>query len=172
MNKKVWIGCIYLLWIFLVAFALLKLFFAEAFAAGVSNPKIAEIGAFIDGHLLVSYIAYLVPGYFTYFCFLCACSQKWNLTWKEHVAVLVWDLFINVVFIVSAALAQTIDVVFMVVMPIVIKSNYKQFVSVFVVHYIGQLLILLIRGVPLQLVGVDFATQFIIVLDSYVWLLL
>lgn len=160
------------MWAFLVLFSIAKLFFTEAFILCMSNQKIITIGEWIDAHILVEQVILFVTSYFTYFFYLCACKQVWNLTVKEHAVVFVVNTVLSVLSYFAPDFGFTFDIAFMILLPCVFKATYTQFTTIFVAHYIGQCLLLLIRSKPLLLLGVDFATQFLLSADAYLWLAL
>lgn len=172
MNKRVLKTMIFLLWIFLVSFQIVKIFFGEWFAIRISNENILQIGAFIDEHEWLKQGLYVITSWFTYFCYLCACKQKWNLTIKEHLALIIVMAILVVLRKFFPIIGMNIDVVLMVFIPCCMKAEYKQVAIIFTVHSLGQLLLLNIRSLPLLLLGTDFVTQFILSMDAYLWLVL
>lgn len=60
----------------------------------------------------------------------------------------------------------------MVILPFVLKGDYRTFVIIFTTHIIGQLAISFIRGAEIALVDFNTVSTFICGLDAYIWLLL
>ena len=92
---------------------------------------------------------YFITSWFTYFCYLCACKQKWNLTLKEHLALIIVIAILIVLRKFLPIIGLNIDVVLMVFIPCCMKANYKQVAIIFTVHSLGQLLLLLLLGLGL-----------------------
>lgn len=172
MNKKVLQTTIYLLWLFLLAFAIVKLFFGEWFSIQITNQKIIAIGKVIDENkwlkLTIDCIVSLLTAHF----YLCAGVQKWALKWWQYLIILGLSVGVNFLYLWNANIATEINLIIMIAMPFLLGANYLSFVAVFLAHYLGQIAILFIRSEPLYLVDTNYATQFILLFDMHIWLAL
>ena len=172
MNKKVLRTVIYLLWAFLIAFALLKTVWAEKFAIAVSSPNIIKIGSFIDNHIWLKQIVHCIWTLATYQFYLCACCHKWHLNWKQYLIltpIIIGLTYLNWYF---PAVMVGVNFVFMFATPFFLKAKYIDVVIIFAAHTLGQLAISYIRSQPMYLADVNTITQFICCIDAYVWLVI
>lgn len=172
MNRKVLWSMIVLLWNFLIGFAILKLFFAQEFLAVMDNPKIIQIGSFIDSHPWATVLADTILSSLAMHFYLCACKRTWHLSVLEYVSLIVYVLVLVLVYTLNSTLGMIMDLCGMILIPISIKIPTKHWVSVFILHQAGQILTLFVRSEPLYLASTDYATQLILVFDLYVWLVL
>lgn len=172
MNKKVLKSTIYLCWVFLICFALLKTVFAEQFLVAVNNEKVITIGRFIDQHIVLQQTTYLLTTFVTYHFFLCACIQKWHLTKMQYLKLAIIVLVTNVIKFFIPSLSLIINMLVMVILPFRLKAEYKSFVTIFIAHYLGQLAVSFIRSQPLDLADVNTITALVCAGDMYIWLLL
>lgn len=171
MNRKVLLTMIVLLWFFLFAFMAIKLFFPNELVAVVENTRIREIGDFIDNNLWVRVLVDSLVGILTMHFYLCSCKQRWRLSLSEYIIVIAYSFGITLLKLVTP-IFNWADLVAPLVLPLLLKFNSKQSLCVFILHTFGQPLLLLIRSEPLYLVSTNYATQFILLFDVYIWLVL
>ena len=174
MNKRVLRTMIILCWVFLGAYAILKLIpqLADKFVIVVNNEKIVKAGQFIDEREWLGNIIYFFTTLLTYQFYLCACCHKWFLSIKQYLVslVIIMPTFIANVFIPQVALI--LNFVAMIVLPYLLKADFRTFVIIFTTHTIGQLVIGYIRSENLMCIDINFLSQAIMMIDAYVWLLL
>lgn len=174
MNKNVLRTMIILCWVFLALYAVLKLVpqLASKFVIVVNNEKIVKAGRFIDSRVGLGDIIYFLTTLLTYQFYLCACCHKWFLSIKQYLVSLaiIVPTFIANVFIPQVAL--TLNFVAMIVLPYLLKADFRTFVIIFTTHTLGQLALGYIRSENLMCVDVNFLSQAIMLMDMYVWLLL
>jgi hypothetical protein len=65
-----------------------------------------------------------------------------------------------------------VSVILMFLLPYLFKATFKDTITIFIAHSVGQLLVAFIRSEPLNLIDVNIATQFICGIDAYFWLVL
>lgn len=172
MNKRVLKTMIYLCWAFLLAYALLKTVWADAFSVSISNAKIIAIGNFIDKRFWLRQTIYAFTTLLTYHFYLCACCFKWHLNLKETIISLVFIIPVFILNIYVPSVGYILGYLIMFLIPYLLKANYKQVVIIYSTHILGQILISFIRSQPVDLIDINILTQLICVLDMYVWLLL
>jgi hypothetical protein len=172
MNRKVLWSMIALLWGFLIGFVILKLFFAQEFLAVMSNPRIIQIGRFIDSHSWATVLADTILSSLAMHFYLCACKRIWHLSVIEYISLIVYVFVLVLVYKFNATLGMIMDLCGMILIPVSIKLSTKHWVSIFILHQAGQILTLFVRSEPLYLASTDYATQLILVFDLYVWLVL
>lgn len=172
MNKRVLWAMIVLLWVFLIGFAVIKLFFAEWFVAVVENDKILKIGSFIDNSFVLTAITDTLVSFLAMHFYLCSCKQVWRLPVTVYALLFAYTAISVLVFSWNSTVASVLDILALICVPLLLKSKVKQTISVFVLHEVGQILLLFVRSEPLYLASTNYATQFVILFDSYVWLML
>lgn len=174
MNKKVLKTMIILCWVFLAAYAILKLVpqLASKFVIVVNNEKLVAVGKFIDSRVWLQQIVYGLTTLLTYHFYLCACIKKWHLTIKQYIVLVAIIIVTNTIKYYLQDLSFIINVLIMVILPFVLKGDYRTFVIIFTTHTLGQLAISFIRSQELYLVDTNIVAQSIMMLDAYVWLLL
>ena len=106
MNRKVLWSMIVLLWNFLIGFAILKLFFAQEFLAVMDNPKIIQIGSFIDSHPWATVLADTILSSLAMHFYLCACKRTWHLSVLEYVSLIVYVLVLVLVYTLNSTLGM------------------------------------------------------------------
>ena len=172
MNKRVLWAMIVLLWVFLIGFAVIKLFFAEWFVAAVENEKIIYVGSIIDGSRWLTLIADAIIGSLAIHFYLCACKSVWKLRVIEYICVFLYSLCLAYFQPIVPSVIFLIDGACFIAVPILMGVHWKRVIAVFLAHDVGQILILFIRSQHMYLEGADYVTSLILVFDVYVWLLL
>lgn len=165
---------IILCWVFLIAFALLKTIpqLESKFVIIINNENIVNAGEFVDNNVWLQQCIYGITTLLTYHFYLCACIKKWHLSWKQYLALTAIVAISNTIKYFLPSLTLIINVLIMVILPFVLKGDYRTFIIIFVTHYLGQLAIVYIRGAELQLVNFNTISTLICCIDAYVWLLL
>lgn len=172
MNKKVLKTVIHICWAFLICYAILKLFLAEQFVAVVNNDRIISVGRYIDSHTFLKQLVHTATSLLTYQFYLCACCRKWRLTRKQYIIAIltvVPSVFINWYF---PMIGMQLSVILMFLLPYLFKATFKDTITIFIAHSVGQLLVAFIRSEPLNLIDVNIVTQLICTIDAYIWLVL
>ena len=174
MNKKVLKTMIALVVIFLCALYVLKIFFPEEFVMVIENEQLIKIGEYVDNNLWLHIILACITSFITYWLYLCAVTRKWYLNWKEILMVLGVIAITQTLysFDETVDLASGISIISMLILPVFSKADLKDVAIVFSIHYMAQLLSTLIRGLPLLLTNVNYATIFLMTIECYFWLLL
>lgn len=172
MNKRVLRAMIAMLWSFLIAFAIIKMFFAEWFIAAIDNDKIIMIGSLIDESRFLTILADSLIGTLAIHFYLCSCKSVWRLHIFEYICIFLYSLAVSTIQPHFPDLIFYVDGALFVVVPILMGVNWKRVALVFLAHDVGQMLILFIRSQEMYLEGADYVTSLILVFDVYVWLLL
>lgn len=174
MNKKVLHTMIILCWVFLGAYALLKLIpqMADKFVIAVNNERIVKAGQFIDERIWLQQIVFGLTTLLTYHFYICACIHKWHLSWKQYIVLVVVIAATNTIKYYLPAYAVYVNVLIMVLYPFILKADFRTFVIIFTTHTLGQIAISFIRGAEISLVDQNTVSTIICCMDAYVWLLL
>ena len=172
MNKKVIKAMLVLVVVFLVGLYVLKIFFPEQFVMAISNPKLIEIGNYIDTHKWAFYIYGFITSSITYFLYFNACFKQWRFNWKQ------WLVFIVVILgnfglsFVDTTLCATFSILSMLLVPLIFKADMRYTAVVFSTHYLAQSLTLSIRNLPMYFVNINSIIMALVTLEMYFWLLL
>lgn len=174
MNKRVLKTTVYLCWAFLIAFAILKIWFADEFAIAITNQHILSAGSFIDARPWLQQIIAWLTTFITYHFYLCACCMKWRLSLKQYILVAVITALTNTLkyYVNDSNVTLIINITIMVLLPYVFKADYGTFVIILLAHYMGQILITVIRGEALNEMTYNSINIIIMMADAFVWLLL
>ena len=174
MNKRVLKTTIYLCWAFLIAFAILKIWFADEFAIAITNQHILSAGSFIDARPWLQQIIAWLTTFITYHFYLCACCMKWRLSLKQYILVAVITALTNTLkyYVNDSNVTLIVNITIMVLLPYMFKADYGTFVIILLAHYMGQILITVIRGEALNEMTYNSINIIIMMADAYVWLLL
>lgn len=174
MNKKVLKTMIILCWVFLGAFALLKLIpqLASKFAIAINNEKVVGAGIFIDNRVWLQQIIHLCFTLLTYQFYLCACCKVWKLTLKQYGLALLFIIPNQVLTYFFPQVGSSIAFVIMFCLPCLYKADYRTVAIIFATHVLGQLAISFIRSEPLYMANVNTISQILMCIDQYVWLIL
>lgn len=172
MNKKLLQAVIGLVWFFLTAFCIIKIFFGEYFVAVVSNDKLMMVGHFIDTHPAVTFLVNVLVGFFGAHFYYCACIQVWRLSESKYCIVLCHVIIVVLVSVFIPILGTILDFAAMIFIPILFNAKPKQVITIFCLHHLSAALSLLIRSEPLYLASTDYATTFILLFDAYLCIIL
>jgi hypothetical protein len=171
-NKKIYISMLVLAISFLVAMYVLKIFFPQEFMLAIQNERIIMVGEFINSHLWLRYICYLVTSFFTYWLFCCACCHKLKLKWNECLYILIAIICIAVVELFDFNISTHLSIASFLVLPALMGGDLKTTAVVYSIHGIAQCLMLGIRNLPMYLVSVNYLTIFFVGIETYLWLIL
>ena len=172
MNKRLLQTVIGLVWFFLVAFCITKIFFGEYFVAVVTNDKLIMVGHFIDTHPAVTFLVNVLVGFFGAHFYYCACIQVWRLPESKYCIVFCHVLIAAFVSVFNAFIGTLLDFAAMIIIPILFNAKFKQIITIFCLHHLSAALSLFIRSEPLYLASTDYATTFILLFDAYLCIIL
>lgn len=172
MNKKIFVTMLILSVCLLAGMYVAKIFFPQEFVFVIENQRIVAIGEYIDSHAWAYYLCCGITAYITYYLYCCACAGKRHLNIKENLIVIAFIIITRVVNFFDVNIATHISICSFFVIPWICKFNLKTAVIVYTVHGFAQILSLNIRDLPLYLTNTNFATTFLLGIESYFWLLL
>lgn len=172
MNKKVIKIMIALVMVFLVALYVLKIFFPEQFMMAIQNERIVAFGNMVDNSWWLHEICAIITSFVTYWLYLCACTRKWSLNWKEIVAVLLVIAITHGLYEWDVNIASGFSIISMFMLPAIFKADLTPTAVTFSFHYTAQLLSTKIRSLPMLLTNVNYATILLMTFECYFWLLL
>ena len=172
MNKKVIRVMMGLVAAFLVTLYVLKIFYPEQFVMTVSNDTIKAVGDYIDTHNWLLYIVAGITSFITYWLYCCASSGRKWLKWYECLEILGVIVIVRVISLFDNNIATAIQFASFIFLPALMHGNLRNMAIVATIHYLAQTLSLSIRNLPMFLTTTNFATIFLLGIESYFWLLL
>lgn len=100
--------------------------------------------------------------------------MKWRLSLKQYILVAVITALTNTLkyYVNDSNVTLIINITIMVLLPYVFKADYGTFVIILLAHYMGQILITVIRGEALNEMTYNSINIIIMMADAFVWLLL
>lgn len=172
MNKKVFVSMLTLCVVFLVGLYIAKIFFPQEFMMSIQNERVIKVGTFIDNHKWLFYICGAITAFITYWLYCCASSGRKYLYWYECLEILAVILSIRLLSFYDDNIASILEITSFFFLPAIMKGNINNCAISFTIHGISQGLSLTIRSLPIYLRTFNFATKFVIGLESYLWLVL
>lgn len=172
MNKRVLETMICLVWVFLLIFEIMSLGFHGWFEIKIDNEKLRAVGEYLDTHFVVAKSVSYVCSLVTYFLYFGAACKKWILPKTQALVAFFTITIIQILIILIPTIGNYLGTVAMIFLPFVFGADYGQVAIVFSLHFIGQLLLLNIRRLPIFLMDTEFATKLVLLIDNYLWLLL
>lgn len=149
-----------------------KLFFPN-FVIEISHTEnILKIGHYIDNHKWAWYLATFIVTFVSYYLICCACCKAKILKIKEllMIAITIVILFLIKEFLPSQYTSTNISS--MILLPFLMKGNFKATTIVFVATNFLQTMSLEIRGLSLLIADFNYATFLILTIDYYIVCLL
>ena len=154
------------------AIYLLKIFMPQ-FVINVAHiDSIVNIGHYIDTHKWAWYLASTLLSFFIYYFYCCACSRKKNLNYKGILIILATIFILFAVREFLPNLYTSANVSSMIVLPFIMKANFKSTVVCFTSTTILQAFTLEIRNLATMISDFNFATLIMLMIDYYILLVL
>lgn len=172
MNRKVFISMLILCISFLIGLYILKIFFPQEFMLNIQNENLVKIGKYIDDNIWIRYIVAGITAFITYWLFMCACKRKLYLNWKEILIVIGFIVAIRLIGLWDNEVATHISICSFFLIPLICKFDLKIATCIYAFHGLAQILSLKIRNLPMYLTQINYATIFLLGIESYFWLLL
>lgn len=100
--------------------------------------------------------------------------MRWRLSLKQYILVAVITVPTNILkyYVNDSNVTLIVNITIMVLLPYMFKADYGAFVIILLAHYMGQILITVIRGEALNQITYNSINITIMMADAYVWLLL
>lgn len=171
-NKKIYVSMLALSICFLVGMYILKMFLPEQFILAIQNGRIIEIGTYIDTHLWLRFICYIITSFITYWLFCCACCHRLTLKWYECLYILAVIALVAIFRVFDTNISTHISISSFIILPAVMKGDLKTTAIIYFIHGLSQCLMLKIRNLPMYLTSVNYLTVFFVGIETYLWLML
>lgn len=149
---------------------LLKLIVPQFVVEVAQIDSIVSIGRYIDTHKWAWYLASFVVSFITYYLTCCACCKKTKLNYKEIIMVIVTILVLFAIREFLPTQYTSANISSIVLLPFLMKADFKATVILFVSTNFLQTITLDIRGLALIVTDYNFATSLILTIDYYILL--
>lgn len=153
----------------LVAVYILKIFFPHFVVEVAQVESITTVGHYIDTHKWAWYLASFVLSFFVYYFHCCACCRKKSLSKKELFWVVITILILFVVKEFLPRQYTSLNMSSMVLLPCLLKADFKATAIVFVLMNLLQTLTGEIRNIMSMVIDTNFATLLIVMIDVYIF---
>ena len=167
--KNLWTMGLILCGAILVLIYFAKIFFPEFVVEVAQVESIARIGHYIDTHKWAWYLASWILSFICYYFYCGACCSKKIFSWKE---ILIISITNSIVYLSNALIPNqytAINIISMIVLPFILKGNFKNTTICFSTLNLLQTITLEIRGLILMIASYNFATLLILMIDVYIF---
>lgn len=166
--------------VFLAAYYVLKFFFPEEFIMSLEVLGLVQAGEFIDSHIWLSMPLGILIGVLSDYLYFGAVCQRLIL----NKFLILFSIVYNIAFecyytfaspdVVAefANLVIVIHTCYMLLIPLFFTNKLKPLAITYTIHSVAQLLTLSIRNLGMLLTHISLLINFIVCLESYLWLLL
>lgn len=168
MRKSTFITLFSILGVILVGCVVAKSFLGEQLAIQITNSNIIAIGDWLDAHIWVRRGVSFIITYITYMLYLSAVTKRWFLNWKEILIITPILVALQFAKIYLPTVGMYLDLIAMILIPYLIKADYKMVAIIYTVHCLAQLLSLYARGLPLLMLGTNYAVQIVFMVDQFI----
>jgi hypothetical protein len=138
----------------------------------IENERLIQIGNFIDSHRFIYYIFCGITAFITYYLYCCACCHKKKLCLREIIYILGAIIIVRLVGFYDNNMWSHFSISSFILLPILMKGDFKTTGIVYFIHGISQMLSLSIRDLPMYLSTNNTVTILLLSIDMYFWLLL
>ena len=134
--------------------------------------SITRIGHYIDNHKWAWYLASIVVSLITYYFIGCATCGKMYLSKTETIIVICTTLILYSIKELLPSIYIVSNMSSLILMPLILKADFKATTIVFVSTNFLQSITLQIRGLSAMVTDYNFATSLILTIDFYILLAL
>lgn len=157
MNKKVWITLLVLLIAALVAYNIVALFFPEEFIMCLTDTAILKFGKFIESRPALYWIVSILMTGTTYYLWSVIANRTFKIGIIQILTIPVLVALTYGLGHLVPQMAVANNIVMMLVIFIVSKEKYANYLPFYILHLYSQYMILFVRGyneaLPLMNIG-------------------
>lgn len=157
MNKKVWITLLVLLIAALVAYNIVALFFPEEFIMCLTDTAILKFGNFIESRPALYWIVSILMTSTTYYLWSVIANRTFKIGIIQILTIPVLVALTYGLGHLVPQMAVANNIVMMLVIFIVSKEKYANYLPFYILHIYSQYMILFVRGyneaLPLMNIG-------------------
>lgn len=176
MNKKVYTSALILIIVFLLAQYVLKIFFPAEFIMYIENPRIVEVGVFIDSHWWLYLPCAFLIAFVSDYLFFGAVCRKVKLPKKLLLIMFAYDLVLSLLYTFApmtlamhSNLVVCCSMAYMFIVPLFFTDELKPIAITYAITNVAQLLTLAIRDLSAVVVSTNILTITLLSLESYLW---
>ena len=147
---------------------LLKIFFPQFVIEVAQIDSITRIGHYIDTHKWAWYVATIIISIFSYYFYCCACCKKRTINKFEFMIIISTIIVLLGIKILLPNLYTMTNLVSLIVIPFIMKADFKATTICFTASNILQILTLEIRNIAILVTDFNFATAMILMIDYYI----
>lgn len=147
---------------------LLKIFCPEFVIQVAHTESIVTIGRYIDTHKWAWYLVSIILSFAVLYLHCCACCKKKKLSYNE---LLIIAIALTIMFISKEFLPNQYTIINLssnIVLPYLMKADFKATTVCFVAINLLQTLTLEIRDLSAMIIDFNFATFLILMIDIYI----
>ena len=172
MNKKIAKTLLILCSIYIVAFYVIKLIFPDILLQEITDPNILKLGEFIQNHIVITYIYYILSTYLTFYLFVSASKGNFKLKWQELLYILGGTAICILVSKLKPDLYVHTSTSVMFLLAWICKGKLSYSTISFVVHGFLSQFLTSIRGFETIITQINIASGIVLSFECWVWLLM
>lgn len=170
--NNLWFMGLLLSAVILGAIYLLKIFMPQFVIEVAHIESIVRIGHYIDTHKWAWYLATFVFSCFSSYFYCAACCSRKTFKTKELMVIVAIVLCLFAVKEFFPIQYTNANVCSMIILPCILKGNFKNTAITFSVINTLQIMTLEIRNIGLLISDYNFATLMILMIDYYILIVL
>lgn len=172
MNIKIARTMLILCIVYIAAFYVLKFVFPEYLLLAITDANVLKVGAFIEAHKVIYYIAQGLSTFITLYFFACASSARFKIKWYELIYLIIGAAITNLVLYFAPSLYTHTSISIMLIIAMLFKGKLAYTVISFVIHGFSQQFLFSIRGFETIIMDINTASAIILTIECYVWLII
>lgn len=133
----------------------------------VTNEKFLRMGEYLDTHAWLGNVVCYLCSLVTYFLYFGAVCKTWVLPKKHALITLATATIAELLEVILPSVGCYLGTAIMILLPYIFGADYRQVAIVFTLHYVGQLLLLNIRQLPMFLIGTKSVLSLVLLIDNY-----
>jgi hypothetical protein len=149
---------------------ILKIFFPNFVIEVAHIESITRIGHYIDNHKWAWYLASILLSFVTYYFTACACCKTKSLNTFGVICVIATVLSMYTIKEFLPALYVGANACSMILLPFILRADFKATTVVFVSTTLLQSITLTVRDIAIMVIDANYATMLILTIDYYILL--
>lgn len=172
MNKKIAKTLLILCCVYIVAFYIIKFIFPNVLLLEITDPNVLKLGEFIQSHVIVTHIYYILSTYLTFYLFTSASKASFKLTWYQALYILAGTIICEVISTFKPDLYVHTSTSVMFLLAWLCKGQLKYTAPTFTIYGFLSQFLFSIRGFETVIAEINIASGLILGLECWIWLLL
>ena len=154
--------------VILVAVYVLKIFFPHFVIEVAQIESVTVVGHYIDTHKWAWYLTNSLLAFITYFLLICTTCQKTKLNKKDFFWLFLTMLIVELSREILPKQYTALNLSSLIVLPLLVKGDFKITVIWFVCTCLLQTITLEIRNLVTMISDINSATALILTIDVYI----